>query len=73
MRKYLELSRPTSCLNKAREHEMLFVLLGRDKAAPTAIRVWCSTRVSMGLNKDTDPQIAEALQLAAAMEEEQKS
>jgi hypothetical protein len=35
-----EIENPASCLNKAKPFEMLFVLLGRDAAAPVAIRAW---------------------------------
>jgi hypothetical protein len=63
-----ELVVPGSCLNKAKDHEMLFVLLGRDPAAPEAIRLWCERRVAYGLNKAEDPQIEEALNAAKAMD-----
>jgi len=49
---------------------MLFVLLGRDKAAPFAIRAWVAERIRLGKNKPDDPQIAEALQCAGIMERE---
>lgn len=39
-----ELANPNSCLNKARNNEMLFVLLARDPAAPAAIRAWIAER-----------------------------
>ena len=35
MIKKKELSDPNSCMSKARDDEMTFVLLGRDAAAPT--------------------------------------
>ena len=63
-----ELIDPTSCLNKAREDELLFVLLGRDQAAPAAIYAWIDERVRLGLNMADDPQIAEARNLAVCME-----
>jgi len=68
MRKQDELEDPGSCWNKARDHEMLFVLLGRDKCAPATIRFWCMERIRKGKNKNTDLQIQEALQCADAME-----
>jgi len=37
MRKRDELSNHKSCINRAREDEMVFVLLGRDPAAPAAM------------------------------------
>lgn len=69
MLKHEELTNPESCLNRAREDEMLFVLLGRDIAAPVAIRAWVSERVRLGKNRDTDPQIIEALEWAKASEQ----
>ncbi len=63
-----ELSDPTSCLSKAKDDEMLFVLLGRDKAAPLAIRVWVNERIRLGKNQYDDPQIQEALACARRME-----
>jgi hypothetical protein len=71
MRKRLELSSPTSCLNRAVDDEMTFVLLGRDAAAPFAIRAWVAERVRLGKNRVADEQIKEALECANAMELEQ--
>jgi hypothetical protein len=68
MIKELELSDPSSCMSRAREGEMTFVLLGRDVCAPVAIRVWCAARVLCGKNKPDDAQIAEALAAASAIE-----
>lgn len=62
MRKQDELAVPTSCLNKAIETELLFVLLGRDKAAPAAVRAWIEERIRLDKNQRTDPQIVEAEQ-----------
>lgn len=64
-----ELSDPNSCLNRAEDDEMLFVLLGRDEAAPATIRAWCRARVLKGKNKRDDPQIVEALACAKSMED----
>jgi hypothetical protein len=66
-----ELSDPYSCLNRAHEDEMLFVLLGRDVAAPVAIRAWIAERIRIGKNKEDDFQILEA-QLAATVMEKRK-
>jgi hypothetical protein len=66
-----ELSDPHSCLNRAHEDEMLFVLLGRDVAAPVAIRAWIAERIRIGKNKEDDFQIIEA-QLAATDMEKRK-
>ena len=71
MRKLTELHTVNSCLNKATDNEMLFVLLGRDKAAPDAIRCWVQKRLLLGLNNVGDVQINEALQCADTMEREQ--
>lgn len=68
MLKRLEVSEPNSCLNRAREEEPIFVLLGRDPAAPAAIRAWCMERLKAGRNSGGDAQISEALELAEAME-----
>lgn len=64
MIKKYELSDPNSCLNKARDDEMLFVLLWRDAAAQAAILAWAKQRVRLGKNKIDDPQIVEAIQSA---------
>lgn len=68
MRKVKELFIETSCFNKARPAELIFVLLGRDVAAPAAIRTWVMERLRLGKNQDSDPQIKEALDLAGKME-----
>lgn len=68
MIKTRELTEPTSCLNKARDDELLFVLLGRDKAAPVAIFAWIEERIRLGLNKPDDAQIMEARDAALYME-----
>lgn len=70
MRKKDELSRPDTCMAHAHEEEMVFVLLGRDLAAPVAIRAWVAERLRLGKNVDTDPQIVEALDCARTMEVE---
>jgi hypothetical protein len=61
MRKRDELTDPTSCLNKAKDDEWLFVLLGRDPAASVAVQAWVDERIRLGKNKLDDPQIHEAL------------
>jgi hypothetical protein len=70
MRKIDEAIKVDSCFNRASLSEMLFVLLGRDVAAPDTIRHWCALRCSMGKNDMTDPQIQEALACADVMEAE---
>jgi hypothetical protein len=68
MRKSEELI--NGCMAKAREDEMTFVLLGRDAAAPAAIRAWVAERIRIGKNVLDDAKIAEALECADAMERE---
>lgn len=58
-------------MNRARDDEMTFVLLGRDAAAPGAIRFWARERVRLGKNSWQDLQIAEAMRAAARMERNQ--
>jgi hypothetical protein len=72
MIKSQELTDPTSCMSRAGDDEMTFVLLARDAAAPDTIRFWTGRRIASGKNKENDPQILEALQCAEAMELEQK-
>lgn len=69
MLKHKELADPTSCLNKAKDSEMLFVLLGRDPAAPVAIRAWMHERIRLGKNEPTDSQIVEATRCASEIEQ----
>ena len=72
MRKRDELSRPDSCMSRARQDEMVFVLLSRDAAAPETIRYWANQRVRLGKNKPDDAQIVEAMACAAVMELEKR-
>ena len=67
MRKRDELTNPASCMSRAKDDEMTFVLLGRDRAAPVAIRAWVEERIRLGKNKRNDPQILEALECAQKM------
>ena len=68
MIKSKELTDPSSCLSKAKDDELLFVLLARDKAAPVAIRAWIAERLRLGKNQVDDAQILEAEQCARLME-----
>jgi hypothetical protein len=68
MIKRQELADPSSCMSRAKDDEMTFVLLGRDIAAPVAIRAWVAERIRLGKNAAGDGQIVEALECAAAME-----
>lgn len=60
MLKRHELSDPNSCLNRAKDDEQTFVLLGRDESAPDAIRAWIDSRIRKGKNKPTDETIIDA-------------
>ena len=60
MKKRDELSSPNSCLNKAKDGEWLFVLLGRDKAAIAAVEAWIAKRIELGMNAEDDSKIQEA-------------
>lgn len=73
MRKKHETFDSNSCLNRAKDDEILFVLLGRDKTAPATIRFWCGQRILSGKNKQDDPQIVDALKCARLMETENES
>lgn len=72
MKKIDEIRNPNSCLNKAGDFERIFVLLGRDPAAPVAIRAWINARINLRKNTPSDPQITEALEAALLMEKEAK-
>lgn len=72
MRKRDELNNPDSCMSKARDDEMTFVLLGRDAAAPVAIRAWIDARIRLGKNEPGDDQISEAEECAQTMELERQ-
>jgi hypothetical protein len=67
MIKRSEIADPRSCLNRAKDDEILFVLLARDPAAPVAIRAWVAERLRLGKNRADDGQIREALACAEAM------
>lgn len=62
-----ELARNESCINRAYDHEMVFVLLARDRVAPWAVRAWCLLRVLTRKNRWADRQIQEALVCAKEM------
>lgn len=69
MLKIDELRDSNSCLNRARDLEMLFVLLGRDAAAPATVRFWIEERIRLGKNSRGDEKIAEAENCARLMEQ----
>jgi hypothetical protein len=68
MIKQMESADGRSCWNKASKDEMVFVLLGRDKAAPHAIREWAKERIRLNKNKPDDQQVLEALNVAEFIE-----
>lgn len=68
-RKFIELK--SGCMAKAFPDEPTFVLLGRDKCAPLAIRAWIEARILSGKNTRNDAQISEAFTLIHMMESEQ--
>jgi hypothetical protein len=59
-------------MNRAKDDEMMFVLLGRDPAAPAAIRAWAVERIRLDKNYESNLQISEALNCAYRMERERK-
>lgn len=63
-----EVASPNSCLNRAQEDEPVFVLLGRDKSAPVAIRAWIFNRLATGKSAENSPEIIEARAFALTME-----
>jgi hypothetical protein len=71
MRKREELADPRSCMSRARDDEMTFVLLGRDAAAPAAGRAWIDERLRLGKNVAADAQIVEAEEWIATVRAEQ--
>jgi hypothetical protein len=70
MRKQFELNDPSSCINRAKDNEMVFVLIGHDVCAAETIRDWCQRRILRGKNKIDDKQIQEALAAAEIMDRE---
>ena len=70
MRKKEEIADPNSCLNRAADDEILFVLRSKDATAPMVIRFWVEARIQMGLNRFDDPKLTEALVCANRMDTE---
>jgi len=70
MRKRDELADPNSCLNKARDDEWLFVLLGRDRAAVYAVEAWVDARIRLHMNRPIDQKIKDARKWVATVEAE---
>jgi len=70
MRKRDEIADANSCFNRAKDDEMLFVLLGRDADAPGTIRDWIKRRIASGKNKPEDSQLLHAEICAQYMEKD---
>lgn len=68
MRKIDEACLLDSCWSKAKDDEMLFILLARDLAAPATIRFWIQERIRLGKNRPEDAKLLEAEACAKAME-----
>jgi hypothetical protein len=60
MNKWDEMTDKNSCLSKSKDNEPLFVLCGRDVAAPETIKQWIEERIRLGKNKRDDEKIIEA-------------
>lgn len=69
MVKFQEVADPNSCLNKAKDSELVFVLVERDAASPAAIRAWIAERIRLGLNRAGDNKLVEAERTAEAIAE----
>lgn len=67
-----ELTNPQSCMSRAKDGEMTFVLLARDSAAPVAIRAWVAERIRLGKNDINDEQIKEALHCCGFMDQQRR-
>jgi hypothetical protein len=62
VKKIDELTDPESCLSKAKDDELIFVLLARDPCAASAVEHWIRERVRRGINKLSDAKIVSAIQ-----------
>ena len=65
MTKREEINNPRSCLNRASDDEMVFVLRAQDKLAPILVRQWAQYAEEAGCPPG---KIAEARACADAME-----
>lgn len=68
-----EQTQPDSCLAKADQDEMIFVLRAKDPAAPAAIRHWIAKRLELGKDAPDSPKIQEAFECAAEMDRQRES
>jgi hypothetical protein len=73
MRKIHEKERLDSCFNRAKNTEMLFVLLARDPAVSQTILFWVSERIRLGQNTLADDKIQQALECAKICEIQNRS
>lgn len=67
LNKKQQIENPNSCLNKARDDELIFVLLARDEAAQLAVAAWIEARIKSGKNKPGDAKIQSAWDWIAAV------
>lgn len=67
MRKKDEVADPNSCLNKAKDDDILFVLKDTDQAMVDTVLYWIKRRIELGLNQQGDAKMTEAAQLANAV------
>ena len=72
MLKQDEIQNLNSCLNKAKSHEMVFVLRAHDPVASDVIRYWIKLRCESGKNTSLDNEIREAWDCAAIMEKQRQ-
>lgn len=72
MTKAENIADPASCWNRAGDGEEVFILLGRDPAAPEAVRAWAHARLVQRKNTLKDEQIQSALKWADAVEKNQR-
>lgn len=63
-----ELANPDSCLNRAADDEMIFVLRSHDVTFSETVRGWVLARMRRGKNEHDDPQLVEAREAARAVE-----
>lgn len=79
MRKFDELTKEDSCLNRAEDDEPLFVLRANDEIAPGLVRKWAEmyaktkSRQRDGMSKAQLAKLDEAMQLADEMDKWRQS
>jgi hypothetical protein len=60
MTKLEEINDPRSCLNRAADDELVFVLRASDPAATVAVAAWMEARIALGENRPGDAKLQEA-------------